>query len=349
LPLLEKAEASARRTGNSPARLEALALSLRAAIELERSERVAWVEMASRETLRFVQGNKRLESRSYALLGACARARPSGAGQAEAFFKRAVDLALEAGDHEAVAQAAYGGASALYAQGRYECCLTKLNCLDALLPSLRLAELTSAALLLRGLTWRELGRFDEATKSIWAACEALRAAPHLAIYARALAALGSVLRATGSARDGRLYLDLSEMAARPDDMLALRRLISAELGATRERDAAASGPWAQGEISFDQKAGVLRLQGREVRLEGQFLLRDLMAAFVRRPGHPFGKAEIASIIWREPYDPAIHDNKIYVTIKRLRRCLDDGRGGRRYVLRAKDGYFFNPKIRVTIV
>lgn len=345
LPLLERA-ATAFRSGVDPApRLEALSFYLRCVSELERFDRLTWIEGQAREALERADEAPQVQSRAWSLLGACSRARASGASEAEALFRKALDLALAAEDREGVAHAAFGGASSLYALGRMDACLAKLNCLDALLPTLKSPELVSAARLLRGLALRDLGRLDEAIAWIWSSCEALRGDPQVALYARTLTALSSVLRAKGQPREARLYLDLAEKTVRSEDMPALSRLLAGEFAKSEGR-AATSDPT---EVLFDSKAGVVRVAGREVRLEGQVVLRDLMKAFLERPGRAFAKAEIAALLWNEPYDPGLHDNKIYVTIKRLRRCLDDGKGGRRLVLRAKDGYFFNPKIVAKLV
>jgi DNA-binding winged helix-turn-helix (wHTH) protein len=88
-----------------------------------------------------------------------------------------------------------------------------------------------------------------------------------------------------------------------------------------------------------------RLKG-EIRFEGQFILRDLLRVFLESPGHIFSKEDLAKKVWKDTYQPRIHDNKIYVTIKRLRGLLEND--GDDLILRAKTGYFLNPKIRVVI-
>ena len=345
LPLLEKAAIALRSNLDPLPRLEALCLLLRCVSELERFELLKWIEVEAREALERKPTSLSAQSRAHALLGACARARASGASEAESHFKRALELALSAGDHEAVAHAAFGSASSLYALGRLPECLAKLSCLDPLLPSLRSAELASASRLLRGLALRDSGRLDEAVTWIWSSCEALRTDPQVTLYARTLTALSSTLRAKGQPREARLYLELAEKTTRADDMPALIRVLASELARFETR----TGAPDPAELVFDRKAGVVRVGGREIRLEGQIVLRDLMQAFLEQPGHAFGKPEIAALLWKEPYDPDVHDNKIYVTIKRLRRCLEDGRGGRRYVMKAKEGYFLNPKVFAKLI
>ena len=106
---------------------------------------------------------------------------------------------------------------------------------------------------------------------------------------------------------------------------------------------------ALADLSYDSRAGVLvdRMLG-EIRFEGQFVLRDLMQLFIESPGQVFDKERIVRCVWKEVYRPEIHDNKIYVTIKRLRKLLEFNGREDEYILRAKNGYFLNPKIHVLI-
>ena len=100
---------------------------------------------------------------------------------------------------------------------------------------------------------------------------------------------------------------------------------------------------------FDTRTGILtsKLKG-DIRFEGQFILRDLLRVFLESPGRIFSKEDLARKVWKQTYQPSVHDNKIYVTIKRLRALLEsDGPNGD-LILRAKNGYFLNSKIRVVI-
>ena len=60
-------------------------------------------------------------------------------------------------------------------------------------------------------------------------------------------------------------------------------------------------------------------------------------------------------VWGENYQARVHDNKIYVNIKRLRRLLEkeettDGDGGSaEFLLRGKNGYYINPKARINVI
>jgi DNA-binding response OmpR family regulator len=53
-------------------------------------------------------------------------------------------------------------------------------------------------------------------------------------------------------------------------------------------------------------------------------------------------------VWKQDYDPGIHDNKIYVTIKRLRKLIEPDYEKPRYIFRAKNGYYLNKNTKVLL-
>nr|WP_295905720.1 hypothetical protein [uncultured Bdellovibrio sp.] len=46
-------------------------------------------------------------------------------------------------------------------------------------------------------------------------------------------------------------------------------------------------------------------------------------------------------VWSQIYDPDLHDNLIYVSIKRLRTLIEPDLESPRYILRDRKGYYFN--------
>ena len=66
------------------------------------------------------------------------------------------------------------------------------------------------------------------------------------------------------------------------------------------------------------------------------------------PGQVYSKEEIVNKIWQQNYDPRVHDNKLYVTIKRLRRLIEPENDKPKYLFRAKNGYYFNKDVKVLL-
>ncbi|MEK7357665.1 MAG: helix-turn-helix domain-containing protein, partial [Bdellovibrionota bacterium] len=183
----------------------------------------------------------------------------------------------------------------------------------------------------------------DALESAWASYETLKHHPHLVIYLHTLCTLGTIYSLKGDVACARLYLDLADRSLKRDEFPRIARLVDEALTQVRSKGA---GPT---DLSFDSKTGVLYERSKgEIRFEGQFILRDMLRVFLESPGRIFTKEDLARLVWREDYRTEIHDNKIYVTIKRLRKLLECEETKTDYILRAKTGYFLNPKTRVAI-
>ena len=74
---------------------------------------------------------------------------------------------------------------------------------------------------------------------------------------------------------------------------------------------------------------------------------DLLKLFISKQGEVFSKEFLVEHIWKQDYDPAVHDNKIYVTIKRLRKMIEPDYDRPKYIFRSKNGYFLNKSIKVS--
>jgi DNA-binding response OmpR family regulator len=69
---------------------------------------------------------------------------------------------------------------------------------------------------------------------------------------------------------------------------------------------------------------------------------------VKSPGEVYSKEAIVEKIWKQSYDPSVHDNKLYVTIKRLRKMIEPDFDKPKYIFRAKNGYYLNKNARVLL-
>ncbi len=81
----------------------------------------------------------------------------------------------------------------------------------------------------------------------------------------------------------------------------------------------------------------------------RFVLLEILFLLAQQPGIYFDKDDLSKYIWREEYNPLIHDKLIYTSVSRLRKLIEPSNKGqserRKYILRGKDGYTFNPTVR----
>lgn len=323
--------------------IESCSYLLRILAEREEFARIDRIEQRVINILVNVDLRPTLKSRVMYVLGICSCYQDTRHDQAMNRFREAIDFAVLGEDKSALAAPLYGAATVLYARQRYDEALVQLERLSVLLSCLSLPDVQSASLLLGSMIRRNQGLTDTALESAWAAFDSLKHNPHMVLYLNTLCVLGTLYTLKKDPTSARLYLDLAERTVKRDEFPRIARLIDdglKSLGAFKAPEV---------DLKFDTRTGILheRIKG-EIRFEGQFVLRDLLHLFMRSPGVVFSKSEIVDAVWKESYSPEVHDNKIYVTIKRLRKLLEAEGRSKDYILRAKGGYLLSPKVTIQI-
>ena len=59
----------------------------------------------------------------------------------------------------------------------------------------------------------------------------------------------------------------------------------------------------------------------------------------------FDKEKLARSIWKDEYNPLIHDKLIYTSLSRLRKLIEPQEDQGKYIIRGKDGYAFNKNVK----
>lgn len=86
----------------------------------------------------------------------------------------------------------------------------------------------------------------------------------------------------------------------------------------------------------------------------RFVLLEILYLLAKNPGIYYDKDKLAKSIWKDEYNPLIHDKLIYTSVSRLRKLIEpdkDSLDGKRvskrtYIIRGKDGYTFNPEVKI---
>lgn len=331
---------------------------IRLLAEQERFEEIAAVESSLVALMRSVQSGEtasrssslrssaiiaspQVECRLYYVLGIARVYRSAPPEESLSYFHKAMERAMGADDRSLLAWPLYGAATVLYSVGRHADSLSELEKLDALLSCYPTPELAVSSSLLKSLIARNQRKDSEALKYAWSAFDQLKLEPNLVLYLHTLTAIGSIYLQTADYPKAFLYLDLAHRSLKRTEFPRIARLVDdymKDLKAAQRPDF---------DLRFDEENDVLYEASRgEVRFEGQFVLRDLLKLFLSTPGQPIAKAEIVQKVWGESYRPQVHDNKIYVNIKRLRKLIEAEDGSTEYLKRAKDGYFLNPNAKL---
>lgn len=291
----------------------------------------------------------KLKARALYVLGLCSVYQPDSHDEAMSYFLQSIQAAIESGDRASLAWPLYGAATLLYARERYEDALKELAKLTTLMQLWPVPELAASVPLLHALILRNMGQYPAALESAWSAFQQLKTSPNLVLYLQTLLALGHIHEKMGSLCEAALYTELAYRGVKAQEFPRVARLAEENHSRIQELLKQTTASPQSYDLRVDLVTGVLQESKRgEIRFEGQHVLRDLLLCLIRARGRTVSKEELVAHVWDQRYSAALHDNKIYVNIKRLRRALESD-GGLEYILRGKTGYYLNPKARVLLI
>ena len=103
------------------------------------------------------------------------------------------------------------------------------------------------------------------------------------------------------------------------------------------------------DLIFDAKEHTLMEKQKGcVEIKNQFVLMDLLCLLMGRPGLSYSKKEIVKKLWKTKYTPSKDDNKLYVTVKRLRDLIEPDSQKPRYIKRGYGGYYFSDSFKILL-
>ena len=313
-------------------------LILRVAAELEDSKAINAAKEKLQELV--VKENIQLNSKTYYTLALCASYKSQQKIALE-YLEKALAIALAADDKKDICYAIHGLALVYFTLGRLEDALREIYSLQVFFLVLPLPEMKLSAQVMNGHILRKMGKFDQALEIFWQCYDGLKVQKNLYMYINILYAMGVTYAEAGDVDLGRMYLTLARKAADPENLKYSARRIDERLATLGEKSE------SKYDIVFNAASNAVteRKKGK-VDFKNQFILLDMLRIFLRHPGEVYTKEALVSAVWKQQYDPSVHDNKIYVTIKRLRRMIEPDFDKPKYIFRAKNGYYLNKNTRV---
>ncbi len=263
--------------------------------------------------------------------------------QALEHLEKALALALAQDSKEDMCYAIHGLAAVYWSLGRHEDALKEIYNLRVFFQVMKLPDLEVSSQILNGHILVSMKRYDEALEIFWKSFESLKQQKNMYTYVSLLLAMGHAYAEAGDAELARTYVRLAHQMADPNTFIFLFRKIN-------EVNRKISG---RAESHFDlvldpASNSVIERKKGKIDFKNQFILLDMLKLFLRSPGEVYSKEALVKAVWRQEYDPSIHDNKIYVTIKRLRQLIEPDFDKPKYIYRAKNGYYLNRNIKVSI-
>jgi DNA-binding response OmpR family regulator len=283
-----------------------------------------------------------LNSKTYYTLGLAARYR-NQLELALDYGQKALSLALQTDNKKDICYAIFHIAHTYSMEplNRYQDALKEIYNLQVFFQVLDLPDLRASTLMLNARIHCLLKRYDEALEVAWRAYDLLKITKNSSTSYGLLGLIGWIYSEMGDKEMARFYVGLLNKSLDPVNFVRTSRMAKAlaeKLGADNQN---------QFDLVFNEtKNAVLERKLGKIDFKNQFILLDLLKLFVQNPGIVFSKEYLVENVWRQAYDPSVHDNKIYVTIKRLRKMIEPDFDKPKYIFRAKNGYFMNKSARV---
>lgn len=287
-----------------------------------------------------IQEGFEMSPRTYYVLGVCAAYKKQHQ-VAQDYFEKSLKLGLDKDNKEDICYAISGLANIYWLQERYEDALKEIYNLQVFFQVMPMPELELSAKLLNGHILRRLGKHEQALDIFWQAYDSLKQHKNLFMYVSLLYAMGATYADSGETNMGYMYLNLAKRSVDPENQKFLSKKINQRLDEIGQMD------HSEYDLVFDaQSNAVVEKKKGKVDFKSQFILLDLLRLFMQHPGEVYSKELLVKHVWKQEYDPSVHDNKVYVTIKRLRKLIEPDFDKPKYIFRSKNGYYLNKNTKV---
>lgn len=256
--------------------------------------------------------------------------------EAQKNFNQAYRKAQTENEPELMAKSLYAMATNAYQMKNFQETVVYLTQLNELLGILKKGYLKGSMHLLWGNALRELGEYSAALPQYDLAMKLLHSKRCWNMHNYVLMNKGVALKKMGEFSKALLIFGIAQNSLDDDYFKRLRELITMEVEDVNDSSVDLYLD-RHNRVIHEKALGVIDFKHRFVLLEILFLL-------AQNPGTYYNKEDLAKMIWKDEYNPLIHDKLIYTSISRLRKLIEPKGVKRQYILRGKDGYTFNPRV-----
>lgn len=283
-----------------------------------------------------------MNSHTYYTLGVCASYRRQDEKSLE-YFQKALEFSLKNQDKKDMCQAILGIATCYKNQGLYSDALNEIYNLKIIFDVLDAPLLKAMTKFLNANLLLAMKKYEEAIEIYWECYDQLKEQKNIGYLAKVLYRMGLAYTELGNTNLAETYLKLALRSIDKENMALMYKDISDALSKI--------GVYGEKEFDLVLNASshvVTEKRKGKVDFKNQFILLDLLHLLIKNPGETFSKEELVNKVWKQDYNPSVHDNKIYVTIKRLRKMVEPDYDKPRYIFRGKNGYYLNKTSRVLL-
>lgn len=251
-------------------------------------------------------------------------------------FMRAQRKATLEGNRRIALQAEFGSWGVKSQSGLHDEVLRGLALFISKIPAEE-TELRIAANVLRAVAAREMNRPLEASALLDQAEALAQEQMNLFMIANIFYARGALAEKLGETDKALSFLELAQSLSENRSLKHLKVQVDRKIAVLRP-----AAP-VKGLFLIESPEAVHARWGtHEVSFRGQELLVELLKLFMEHKDSGLDKETIVKNVWKEEYDPRVHDNKIYVTVHRLKRLLKNLGTTSPSLLKNQKGYRLNP-------
>lgn len=340
LPYLVQASELSLQENNFDQYLDAQNIIIRIYAETGRQEEVEKIKESLQDLV--LKNNFELSPKTFYVLGLCAIHKDQNS-IAKEYFTKSLNLALQENSKKDICYAIFGIATSYAKAGQFNEALKEIYNIKVFFQVINLPELEVYIKLLNANILRKLERFDESLEVLWQSFEEVKSSKNLFSYLSILYSIGLTYKVKGDHHMAKIYLSLALTTMDKDNLKIFHSIVEKTL------EEISGNQSANFDIIFNKDKKYISEKSKgEIDFKNQFILLDLLKLFMTTPGQVYSKEEIVNKIWQQNYDPRVHDNKLYVTIKRLRRLIEPENEKPKYLFRAKNGYYFNKDVKVLL-
>jgi tetratricopeptide (TPR) repeat protein len=259
------------------------------------------------------------------------------------YLHKAFSLAMSA-DNNTELCLVFTGFAHFYAQlGRFSEALQEVEKLYHFFEVHKIPEARMWGLMNHAEILVEQKEYPRALELLWETYELAHPTKNMHLHISLIHNIGRVYLKSGKPDLARVYLNLAFKSVDQTNYVRLSRRIKEDLG----------GLWDEESKGFDlvfdlENHTLIEHQLGRVEFKNQHILLDLLKLFIKNPGQVYSKEQIAEQLWKQPYNPALHDNKIYVTIQRLRKLIEPDFNHPKYIHRSRDGYYMSKDAKLLV-
>jgi tetratricopeptide (TPR) repeat protein len=259
---------------------------------------------------------------------------------AKSNFELAYKKSSEENEPELLSKCLLALATNAFYRKDFELSLKYLDQLNDLLKIIKKFYLSGAMYSYYGKIFIELNENDKALSYFKLANEYLQSKKCWNLYGYILFGKATALKKAGQFETALSMYHLAQESIDTNVFKRLNHLIDAEIEDVNDSTVDLYLDRTNRKI-VEKSIGTIDFKHRFVLLEILFLLS-------KNPGTYFDKEQLAKMIWKDEYNPLIHDKLIYTSVSRLRKLIepDDADSKRKYIIRGKDGYTFNPQAKI---